>query len=45
MDAYRSAGADGFGIGSSLYKPGMSAAEVGDKALDFKAAWTHTMRA
>jgi 2-dehydro-3-deoxyphosphogalactonate aldolase len=45
MDAYRAAGADGFGIGSSLYKPGMSATEVEQKALDFKAAWTHTMRA
>jgi 2-dehydro-3-deoxyphosphogalactonate aldolase len=45
MDAYRAAGADGFGIGSSLYKPGMSATEVEQNALDFKAAWTHTIRA
>lgn len=26
------ASADGFGIGSALYKPGMSAAEIGDRA-------------
>jgi 2-dehydro-3-deoxyphosphogalactonate aldolase len=45
MDAYRAAGADGFGIGSSLYKPGMSASEVAQKALDFAAAWSHTIRA
>jgi 2-dehydro-3-deoxyphosphogalactonate aldolase len=45
MAAYRSAGADGFGIGSSLYKPGMSAAEVEEKALDFAAAWARTIRA
>ena len=45
MDAYRAAGADGFGIGSSLYKPGMSAAEVERNALDFNAAWARTMRA
>jgi 2-dehydro-3-deoxyphosphogalactonate aldolase len=44
MDAYRAAGADGFGIGSSLYKPGMSAFEVEQKALDFAAAWSHTIR-
>jgi 2-dehydro-3-deoxyphosphogalactonate aldolase len=45
MDAYRAAGADGFGIGSSLYKPGRSASEVEQKALDFAAAWAHTIRA
>jgi 2-dehydro-3-deoxyphosphogalactonate aldolase len=45
MDAYRAVGADGFGIGSSLYKPGMSASEVEQKALDFAAAWSHTIRA
>jgi 2-dehydro-3-deoxyphosphogalactonate aldolase len=45
MDPYRAAGADGFGIGSSLYRPGMSASEVEQKALDFRAAWTHTLRA
>jgi 2-dehydro-3-deoxyphosphogalactonate aldolase len=32
------AGADGFGLGSALYKPGQSAAEVGQQARDFVAA-------
>ena len=38
MAAYRAAGADGFGIGSALYAPGRSAAEVGEKARAFVAA-------
>lgn len=33
------------GIGSSLYQPGMSAADVERNALDFNAAWAHTIRA
>jgi 2-dehydro-3-deoxyphosphogalactonate aldolase len=45
MQAYRDAGASGFGIGSALYKPGMTAAEVKRAALDFGAAWAGTMRA
>lgn len=45
MGAYRAAGANGFGIGSALYKPGMTAAEVERNALDFMAAWAGTMRA
>jgi 2-dehydro-3-deoxyphosphogalactonate aldolase len=45
MSGYRSAGADGFGIGSSLYKPGMSAAEVKRNAIDFVAAWAGTIPA
>ncbi|MDP3618209.1 MAG: 2-dehydro-3-deoxy-6-phosphogalactonate aldolase [Ramlibacter sp.] len=45
MQAYRDAGASGFGIGSALYKPGMSADEVRRAALDFAAAWAGTMRA
>jgi 2-dehydro-3-deoxyphosphogalactonate aldolase len=45
MSSYRSAGADGFGIGSSLYKPGMSAAEVKRNAIDFLAAWAGTIPA
>ena len=32
------AGADGFGLGSALYKPGQSAAQVGQQARDFVAA-------
>jgi 2-dehydro-3-deoxyphosphogalactonate aldolase len=45
MAAYRAAGADGFGIGSALFKPGMTAAEVRQHALDFMAAWSGTLRA
>jgi 2-dehydro-3-deoxyphosphogalactonate aldolase len=36
---YRRAGAAGFGIGSALYKPGATAAEVARAARDFVAAW------
>jgi 2-dehydro-3-deoxyphosphogalactonate aldolase len=32
MRAYLDAGANGFGLGSSVYKPGQSAAEVGAQA-------------
>jgi 2-dehydro-3-deoxyphosphogalactonate aldolase len=45
MASYRAAGADGFGIGSSLYKPGMAAAEVKRNALDFVAACAGALRA
>lgn len=45
MTAYRVAGANGFGLGSTLYAPGLPAAEVRRRALDFKSAWTGTMRA
>jgi 2-dehydro-3-deoxyphosphogalactonate aldolase len=38
MAAYRKAGANGFGIGSALYKPGMTAQEVATNALKFIAA-------
>ena len=36
---YRKAGADGFGVGGALYKPGMTAAEVERAATAFVAAW------
>lgn len=36
---YAAAGASGFGLGSALYRPGDSAAEVGRKAAAFVAAW------
>ena len=36
---YRKAGADGFGIGGALYRPGMTAAEVEAKAKAFVEAW------
>ena len=39
MHAYRDAGANGFGIGSSLYKPGMAAEDVGRAARQWVDAW------
>jgi 2-dehydro-3-deoxyphosphogalactonate aldolase len=39
MAAYRQAGANGFGIGSSLYKPGMTVEQVRTQAQAFAAAW------
>ena len=38
MAAWRAAGAAGFGLGSALYRPGMTAAEVGTTAASFIAA-------
>jgi len=45
MAAWQAAGASGFGIGSALYKPGMSAAQVGASAMNFIAAYAGIMRA
>ena len=45
MRAYLAAGADGFGIGSALYKPGMSAAQVAENAMTFIAACPGNTRA
>jgi 2-dehydro-3-deoxyphosphogalactonate aldolase len=39
MNAYRVAGANGFGLGSALYQPGMDAATVAAHARTFIAAW------
>lgn len=39
MATYRAAGANGFGIGSSLYKPAMPAATVAENAHRWAAAW------
>jgi len=39
MPAYRKAGATGFGLGSALYAPGMTAEEVGARAAAFDKAW------
>ena len=39
MAAYVGAGAGGFGLGSALYKPGATAAEVAARARAFVAAW------
>lgn len=38
MAPWRDAGAAGFGLGSALYKPGMTADEVGERARAFVAA-------
>jgi 2-dehydro-3-deoxyphosphogalactonate aldolase len=45
MAAYVAAGANGFGIGSALYKPGKRAQDVKQSALDFKAVCAGTIRA
>jgi len=39
LGVWRAAGAAGFGLGSALYKPGMTAAEVAKNARTFIAAW------
>ena len=39
MAVYRAAGANGFGLGSALYKPGMDAAAVAERARAFVTAW------
>ena len=39
MAAYVKAGAAGFGLGSALYKPGDTAAQVRGNAAAFRAAW------
>lgn len=38
MRAYLEAGANGFGIGSALYKPGMVAGQVAENAVNFISA-------
>jgi 2-dehydro-3-deoxyphosphogalactonate aldolase len=38
LAAFLSAGADGFGLGSALYRPGLSAEEVGTRARSFVEA-------
>ena len=40
MAAWRNAGADGFGIGSTLYRPGFTPNDVASRATDFIAALT-----
>jgi 2-dehydro-3-deoxyphosphogalactonate aldolase len=39
MGPWRAAGAAGFGLGSALYKPGRSPADVGEAARAFATAW------
>ena len=45
MRPYIEAGAKGFGLGSALYKPGMSAADVAERARLFAAALPASLRA
>ncbi|MDB5827274.1 MAG: 2-dehydro-3-deoxy-6-phosphogalactonate aldolase [Variovorax sp.] len=45
MAEWRAAGATGFGIGSSLYKPGKDASAVRDIAMAFVAAYNGVVRA
>ncbi|MBB3265915.1 2-dehydro-3-deoxyphosphogalactonate aldolase [Azospirillum sp. OGB3] len=39
MAPFLEAGVAGFGLGSALYSPGLSAADVGERAAAFVAAW------
>ena len=39
LQVYVTAGADGFGLGSALYKPGHGADQVGRAARAFVTAW------
>ncbi|NBP80969.1 2-dehydro-3-deoxy-6-phosphogalactonate aldolase, partial [bacterium] len=39
LPPWRAAGATGFGFGSALYRPGMSAEDVGRSAEAFLTAW------
>lgn len=43
LGAYVAAGASGFGLGSALYSPGMTPAQVGERAAAFAAAWRATV--
>lgn len=45
MRPYLAAGANGFGIGSALYKPGTSAADVAENAIKLIASCTGAIRA
>lgn len=40
MAAWRAAGASGFGLGSALYKPGVTRADLKDRATAFIDEWT-----
>jgi 2-dehydro-3-deoxyphosphogalactonate aldolase len=44
MQAWADAGCSGFGIGSNIYKPGLSADDVGGNAAAFVAAWNGLKR-
>ncbi|WP_092415056.1 2-dehydro-3-deoxy-6-phosphogalactonate aldolase [Collimonas sp. OK307] len=42
LATFVSSGASGFGLGSALYKPGLSAEQVAQNAANFVAAWRST---
>jgi len=42
MAAYRAAGAAGFGLGGALYAPGMTAAEVAERARGFVSSYVNS---
>lgn len=44
MQAWADAGCAGFGIGSNIYKPGVSAEDAGRNAAGFVAAWRKLKR-
>lgn len=44
MQAWHDAGCAGFGIGSNIYKPGMTADDVANSAAAFVAAWNDLKR-
>jgi 2-dehydro-3-deoxyphosphogalactonate aldolase len=44
IQAWTDAGCSGFGIGSNIYKPGMTADDVGKAAQQFVAAWNGLKR-
>jgi len=44
IPAYRQAGANGFGLGSALYRPGDTAEQIGQKARVFVSAWQDASR-
>ena len=44
IESWRQAGATGFGIGSQLFRPGMSLAAIADAARAFVAAWSAAAR-
>lgn len=45
LPAWRAAGAAGFGMGSSLFRPGKAAAQVAEDALELVAAYQGRLRA
>lgn len=44
LAGWRAAGANGAGLGSALYRPGMAAAEVAERGRAFVEAWRATTR-